>query len=71
MVTDHALLQVFFKRQDLNKRQTQWLQELVDTPILIIYQPSKQAPALDALSHSPMLHEYMNESADSQPSAVG
>ena len=51
MVTDHALPQPFFKQQDLNKRQTQWLQELVDTPILIVYQPGKQAPAFDALSH--------------------
>ena len=46
-------------------------QELVDTPISIVYQPSKQAAVPNALSCSPILHDSMDKSADSQPSAVG
>ena len=43
-------LQHFFKQQDLNKRQTRWLQELVGTSISIVYLPGKQATVPDALS---------------------
>ena len=44
MATDHAPLQHFFKQQDLNKWQTQWRQELVDTPISIVSQPGPSKP---------------------------
>ena len=70
MVTNPALLQNFFKQQNLNKSQTWWLQELVDTPIPIVYWHGKQTKVPNALSHSPILHESMDESADSQPSAL-
>ena len=36
----------------------------------IVYWPGKQATVPDALSHSPILHDSMDESADSQPSDV-
>ena len=71
MVTDHAPLQYVFKQRDLNKRQTRWLQELIDTPISIVYQPGKQAAVPNAQSLSPIFHESIDEHADSQPSAVG
>ena len=64
-MTKHAPLQYFFKQQDLNKRQTPWLQELVDTAISILYGPGKQATVPDVLSHNPIFHESMDESADS------
>ena len=70
MVTDHAPLQFSFKQWDLNKNQTRWLQELVYTHILIVYWPGKQAAVLNRLSHIPILHESMDESADSQPPAI-
>ena len=70
-MTNHAPQKCFFKQQDLNKFQTRWLQELFDTPISIVYRPGKQAAVLDALSHSPILHESIDEHADSQPSALG
>ena len=70
-MTDHTPLQHFFKLGDLNNRQTRLLQELVNTPISIVDQPGKQAEVSDALSCSPILHKYMDESADSQPSAIG
>ena len=40
-------------------------------PILMIYQPGKQAAVPNALSCITSLHDYMDESADSQPSGVG
>ena len=70
MVTYHAPLQHSFKQQDLNKCQTQWLQELIDTSISILYQPSKQAAVPNALSGRPILHDSIDDSADSQTSGV-
>ena len=65
------LLNTFFKEQELNKCQTQYLQEIIDTPILTVYQPGKQASVPDVVSHSPILHDSMDERADSQFSGVG
>ena len=70
-MTDYGLQQYFFKQQDLNKQQILWLQRLVDTPISIVYQPSKQVSVPDASPCSPILHNSIDESADSQPSGVG
>ena len=67
MGTDHTPLQQFSKLQYLNKRQTQSLQELIDTLISIVYQHGKQAAVPYELSCSPILHDSMDESADSQP----
>ena len=65
-MTNYALLQYFFKQQDLDKHQIQWFQELIDTPISIAYLPGKQATVPDALSPSLILHESMDNSADYQ-----
>ena len=69
-MTDYALLWHFSKQQDLKKHQTQWLQELIDTRILIIYWPSRQAAVPDALSSSPIPRDYIDGIADSEPSGV-
>ena len=71
MLMNHALLQYFFKQQDLNKCQTQWLQEFVETAILMLYKPGKQATIPNALSHSPIIHDCIDKSAVSQPSCLG
>ena len=42
----------------------------VNTPILILYWPGKQAAVLDALSHSYIFRDSMDKSADSQPLIV-
>ena len=47
------------------------VEELVDTPISIVYQPGKQAAVPNILSHSPILHNSMDECAYFQPSTVG
>ena len=39
-------------------------------PISIVYQPGKQAAVPDALFFSPILHDSMDESIDSQPSGI-
>ena len=49
-----------------NKHQTRWLQEVADTPTLIVYHPGKRSTFPIALSSSPILCDYMDESADSQ-----
>ena len=49
----------------------QWFQELIDTSILIVYQPGKQAAVPAGLYCKPILHNSTNKSADSQTSSVG
>ena len=70
-MNDYAPLQHLFKQQGLNKHQSYWLQELIDTPILIVFVPEKQAAVPNVLSCSPILYDFMDMSADSQPSGVG
>ena len=67
-MTDYTPLQYLFKQQDLNKRQTQWLQELIDATISIVYQLGKQAIVLDALIDSLILRDSMDKCDDAQPS---
>ena len=67
---DHAPLHNFFKQQDLNKHQTYWLQEFIDTPTLKCYQPGNRATLLNILSYSPILYYAISKSADSQPSGI-
>ena len=71
LITYHAPLQHFIKQLDLKIRKALWLQELVDTPIPIVYWPGKQATVPDALSCSPILRYSKDESADFQPSGIG
>ena len=54
----------------MNKRQTIWLQELVNTLILMVYWPDKQTSVPGAPSCSLIFHDSMNKSTDSQPSGI-
>ena len=51
--TDHKNLTFFHSPQSLNRRQAHWLLDLVDFDLKLIYVPSRQLTALDALSCRP------------------
>ena len=61
---DHAPLQHFFKQWDLNMCQTQWLQGPVDALILVVYWLDKQDAFSNTLSHSSILNDCIDKSAD-------